>query len=85
MFSILTMEPYIQEVADKTCSKFYDVARPNQAIDIGEWVPYFTFDIVGRLALGGDIGFVDRGEDVDNIISAIHMGYLETFRGTLLQ
>jgi hypothetical protein len=82
MSSILSMEPYIQEVADKTWSKFYSFAKSNQTIDLGAWVPYFTFDVVGQLSLGGEIGFVERGEDVDNIISSIHTGqaqYLQAF------
>jgi cytochrome P450 len=74
MTSILAMEPYIQEVADKTWAKFRGFADSGQIIDFGEWIPYFTFDVVGQLSLGGEIGFVERGEDVDDIISSIHIG-----------
>lgn len=74
MSSILAMEPFIQEVADKIWSKFYDFAKSGQTLDLAKWVSYFTFDVVGQLSLGGEIGFVERGEDVDNIISAIHIG-----------
>jgi hypothetical protein len=74
MTSMLAMEPYIQEVAGKTWAKFRAFADAGKVIDLGEWVPYFTFDVVGQLALGGEIGFVERGEDVDNIISSIHIG-----------
>ncbi|KAH6670576.1 cytochrome P450 [Halenospora varia] len=75
MTSILAMEPYIQEVADKTWAKLRGFADSGQIIDFGEWIPYFAFDVVGQLSLGGEIGFVERGEDVDDIISSIHIGF----------
>ncbi|CZR58774.1 related to pisatin demethylase / cytochrome P450 monooxygenase [Phialocephala subalpina] len=75
MTSILAMEPYIQEVADKTWAKFRGFADSGQIIDFGEWIPYFTFDVVGQLSLGGEIGFVEMGEDIDDIISSIHIGF----------
>ncbi len=74
MTSILSMEPYVQEVADKTWTKFRGFADSRQIIDLGKWIPYFTFDVVGQLSLGGEIGFVERGEDVDDVISSIHTG-----------
>ena len=77
MSSILGMEQYIQEVADKTWSKFEEFASSKKPIDLACWVPFFAFDVVGQLALGGEIGFIEKGEDVDCIISSIHTGYVK--------
>lgn len=42
MTSILSMEPFIQQVADKTRAKFRGFADSGRVIDLAEWVPYFT-------------------------------------------
>ena len=74
MSSVLTMEPFIQEVADKGWAKFRKYAGTGQHIDLSQWVSYFTFDVVGQLAMGGELGFLEKEEDVDSIISSIHSG-----------
>ncbi|KAH8591714.1 cytochrome P450 [Bisporella sp. PMI_857] len=75
MSSILAMEPFIQEVADKLWKKLTEFATIGATMDLGDWVPYFAFDVVAQLSLGGEIGFVEKGIDVDKIISSIHMGF----------
>ena len=72
MSSVLTMEPFIQEVADKCWTKFRKYARTGQHIDLSQWMSCFTFDVIRQLAMGGELGFVEKEEDVDSIISSIH-------------
>ena len=74
MSSILPMEPFIQQVMDKLWSKFRKFAIAGQAIDMSKWVHYFTFDVVGELAMGGELGFLAEGKDVDGIMNRIHGG-----------
>jgi hypothetical protein len=54
--------------------KFRKSAVANQPIDLSEWLNYFTFDVVGQLAMGGELGFVEKEADVSSIISSIHNG-----------
>lgn len=75
MTAILSMEPQIQEVADVLWSRFGDFARRNETVDLCHWANYFAFDVVGKLALGGPIGFVEAGADPNGIIAAVHNGF----------
>ena len=74
MSAVVSTEPFIQEMADKLWAKFRKYAGEAQPVDLSEWVTYFTFDVVGTLAMGGELGFIAKGADVDNIISSLHSG-----------
>ncbi|KIV98381.1 uncharacterized protein PV09_09786 [Verruconis gallopava] len=75
MTSVLAMEPFIQQVADECWRKFSEFADTNQPVPMHQWGNYFAFDVVGTLAMGGKIGFIEQGRDVDGIIRSIHDGF----------
>ena len=53
MSSILAMESLIQEVADMNWRKFRELVARGKPVTLNTWANYFTFDVVGQLALGG--------------------------------
>ncbi|RGP77186.1 cytochrome p450 [Fusarium longipes] len=75
MTSILTMEPLIQEVMDLNLRKLDELAINNKAFAIDKMVNYFTSDVVGHLAIGGMVGFLEQTKDVGGIIQSIHDGF----------
>ena len=75
MTSILAMEPLLSDVLALNLKRLGDFADSKEVVHIDDWVQYFTFDVVGQLAMGGILGFLDRGEDVDGIIGSIHDGF----------
>ncbi|OQE12327.1 hypothetical protein PENVUL_c001G04696 [Penicillium vulpinum] len=75
MSSILSMEPFIQEVASELWGRFREFSKSSEPVPLHLWGNYFAFEVVGQLSLGGKIGFVERGEDVDGIIKSIHDGF----------
>jgi len=75
MTAIQSVEPIIQDVADAMWRKMGEFADNGTPVPIDKWVNYFAFDAVGSLALGGPIGFVEQGVDVDGIITSIHDGF----------
>ena len=68
------MEDLISEVTAKNIVKLREISRGGP-VRIDEWANYFTFDVVGQLSMGGMIGFLDEGRDVDGIIRSIHDGF----------
>lgn len=48
------------------------LAKPFRA---DQYVNYFTFDVVGQLAMGAPIGFLEQEKDVGGNIQSIHDGY----------
>ncbi|KAI0528457.1 cytochrome P450 [Xylaria digitata] len=75
MTSILSMEPLVQDVLDLNLRQLQGFADRGEVVRIDQWANYFTFDIVGHLAMGGTIGFLEQGRDVDGIIRSIHDGF----------
>lgn len=75
MTAILAMEPLVQEVQDLNLKKLGEFADRNETVSIDKWANFFTFDVVGQLAMGGTIGFLEQGKDVDGIIRSIHDGF----------
>lgn len=75
MSAMLAMEELIGEVMELNLAKLRDLATKGEPIRIDEYVNYFTFDVVGQLAMGGPIGFLEQGRDVDGNIQSIHDGF----------
>ncbi|KKY13772.1 putative cytochrome p450 [Diplodia seriata] len=74
MTAVLNMEARIQSVADTLWPRFRDFARSSSSntIALHDWAPFFAFDVVGKVALGDTLGFVEAGTDHTGIIGAIH-------------
>lgn len=75
MSSMLSMENLIQDTANQGWAKFRELVARGQPIELDKWVSYFTFDVVGTLALGGPLGMLQQEKDVDGIIGSIHDGF----------
>jgi cytochrome P450 len=84
MSAILAMEDLIGEVMDLNLAKLNKAAEGSKPIRLDQFVNYFTFDVVGQLAMGGPIGFLEQERDVDGIIQSIHDGfYMMSNMGTV--
>jgi hypothetical protein len=62
------------ETAIDTCtSEFLSKLRErcNSAIDLGTWLQFYAFDVVGTLVFGKKLGFLEKGRDVDGIMQMI--------------
>jgi cytochrome P450 len=84
MSAILAMEHLIADVVHLNLAKLTELAKGAKPIRLDQFVNYFTFDVVGQLAMGGPIGFLEQGRDVNGIIQSIHDGfYLMSNMGTV--
>ncbi|OAP58149.1 hypothetical protein AYL99_07239 [Fonsecaea erecta] len=48
-----------------------DNSRPGRVLDLGRYLQFFAFDVIGELTFSRRLGFIESGTDVDNIIAAI--------------
>ncbi|KAJ0123947.1 hypothetical protein J7T55_012419 [Diaporthe amygdali] len=69
--AIMTQESSVQEVFDHLWRKFRQFAKDGQEIDLQVWANYLAFDVVGKLGMGGPIGFIEGG-DTKGILHAVH-------------
>lgn len=69
--AIMTQESSVQEVFDHLWRQFRQFAKDGQEIDLQVWANYLAFDVVGKLGMGGPIGFIEGG-DTKGILHAVH-------------
>ncbi|KUI69397.1 Pisatin demethylase [Cytospora mali] len=43
-------------------------SKEKQACDLAAWMQYYSFDVMAIMTWGKEFGFLDRGEDVNNMI-----------------
>jgi hypothetical protein len=73
MSTLVQFEPYI----DSTTHTFLrQIERKLQGqtdmeIDLGAWLQWYAFDVIGELTFSKRLGFLDREEDIEGIIQSI--------------
>lgn len=65
MSSILELEPAISGNVSLLLSKLdqFSGASTSNAVDINEWLSYFTFDVISQITVGESFGFLTQGSD----------------------
>jgi len=43
----------------------------SKPVDLGAWLQYFAFDVVGEVTFASKLGFLEQGTDVDGMMKAI--------------
>ncbi|KAF1956096.1 cytochrome P450 [Byssothecium circinans] len=84
MSTILNLEPQIQALADGVWDRFRSFAKHGTPVNMQTWTGYFAFDVVTKLGVGSELGFVEQGKDIEGIIGSIHgFFYLNAFMGNI--
>ncbi|KAJ3548663.1 hypothetical protein NM208_g904 [Fusarium decemcellulare] len=69
--TLLSNEAAVDSCTTLLVKKLSAHADGSQAVDFGEWIQFYTFDVVGELTFAKKLGFLDKGGDVDGMIQAI--------------
>ncbi|KAL3417395.1 hypothetical protein PVAG01_11395 [Phlyctema vagabunda] len=69
--SVLESEKYMDNVTRAFLVRMSEFADAGASIDMGDWVHYYTFDVIGELFFGRMFGSVDEGKDVHGYIGAV--------------
>lgn len=73
MSTIVQYEPLVDSTTaaflTQMTERYADREDQSGICDFGTWLQYYAFDVIGELTYSKRLGFVDRGEDVDSIIS----------------
>ena len=73
MTTLLDYEPYV----DATSTIFVDrlaelFAQKHQVCDLGVWLQWYAFDVIGEMTFGQRLGFLEQGQDVEGLIAILH-------------
>lgn len=80
--SLLQLEPLVDEVTQNFMEKMRVFSNsstdPSQAktVDIGEWLQFYAFDVIGSITFSKTFGFLDTGFDYNGITEGIDAGLL---------
>jgi len=79
MDTVIGLEEYADKCINVLLSRLREVSQDGKhPIDPVAWMQYFAFDVLGEINFSKDLGFLEKGADVDNIIAAIGgiLGYV---------
>jgi cytochrome P450 len=64
-------ESFVDECSSLLTARFSELALSHQTINMGHWLQFYAFDVVGYITFGKRFGFLDTGEDKTGILQAI--------------
>lgn len=71
MAAMQQLAPFIDDTIEQLVTKFEGFAENPGQVDLGDWLHYFAFDVLGEVAFSRKFGFLDAGFDVENAIKTI--------------
>lgn len=71
MSSLLELEPAVDSCTQLFVSKLGQSADRKDAVDLGTWLQYYAFDVVGEITFSKKLGFLEEGRDIDWIMQTI--------------
>ncbi|KAI1337030.1 putative PDA-like cytochrome P450 monooxygenase [Xylariaceae sp. FL0016] len=71
---VMSLEPHVDSTIVMLCealeSRFMRGGSKGRACDLGEWIDYYAWDIVGKTTFSKPFGFLEKGDDIDNTLKA---------------
>lgn len=71
MTSLLEMEARVDSCTEIFLSQMNQLASSRDTIDLGTWLQYYAFDVVGEFTFAKKLGFLEEGRDIDQMIESI--------------
>lgn len=72
MSSIKSMEPFADDCSDIFIQAMRDLE--GQSVDLGAWLQWYAFDVIGAITFQRRFGFLEKRKDVLGMIEAIEAG-----------
>jgi cytochrome P450 len=69
--SILELEAAVDSCTEVFISKLRSFAYQKTPVDLGMWLQYYAFDVVGEITFAQKLGFLEKGRDIDGMMEAI--------------
>ena len=69
--NLLQSEEAIDSCSTLFLERLGEFAGKKEPIDLGAWLQYYAFDVVGEVTFASKLGFLEQGQDVDGMMKAI--------------
>ncbi|KAK5637155.1 hypothetical protein RRF57_012867 [Xylaria bambusicola] len=70
-FLVSRMDGFCTDPTTVSKEDFYNWKKPQPILDLGNWLHYFAFDVLGEVAFGRSFGFLAAGLDKEDAIRTI--------------
>lgn len=74
MTSVVHYEPYLDECGDLFTQRLLEFSKTGTSFDLGHWFQCFAFDAIAYVTYGQRMGFLDKGDDIENVIKNLDNG-----------
>jgi cytochrome P450 len=82
MSSMVGYEEFVNNCTSLLTQRFGEIAQSEQTINLQHWLQCYAFDVIGEITFANRFGFLDAGEDKENVFHAIDMrGVYSSFVG----
>ena len=73
MAAMQQLSPFIDDTIELLAARMegFIAGNPTDRFDLGAWLHYFAFDVLGEVAFGRKFGFLEEGCDVESAIRVI--------------
>ena len=76
--NVVTFEGFVDQVLDVLFRQLDErFVQPRKTVDLGKWLQYFAFDVMGTLTFSKRYGFLEQGQDVGGMLETIWQ-YMKT-------
>ncbi len=70
--NVITFESFVDEVSEILFRQLDEsFAGSLMTFDLGDWLHYYSFDVMGSLSFSKRYGFLEAGKDVNGLIEAV--------------
>lgn len=81
--SLLSLEPLVDKVTQQMITKLRDCSenlvdksQNSTIVDLGKYLQYYAFDVIGSITFSKTFGFIESGYDRGKVIEGIDFGLL---------
>ena len=71
MSSVLNLEPGVDSCSTLFLSQMHKFASSASSVDLGAWLEYYAFDVMGEVSFSTKLGFLEQGKDIESMIQLI--------------
>ncbi|KPM36157.1 hypothetical protein AK830_g10426 [Neonectria ditissima] len=81
MSSLVSYEPSVEDCIALFSRRLSGFCREGKPVDLGRWLQFYAFDVIGAITFSKRFGFMEHGRDVGDIISTIDYTFFNTTIG----
>ncbi|GFF28439.1 cytochrome P450 oxidoreductase [Aspergillus udagawae] len=76
MSSMVHYEGYVDDSIQIFQGQLEAFSRRRRALDMGAWLQYYAFDVITNITFGKAFGYLDKAEDINNMIAKLDQSNL---------